>query len=436
MQNDTPNDETNPNPIDPIETPALQPIQSEVVQPVPPVTGATQFELNWTPSPAEYPIQDATPALTPFSPIPTSSGIPAEPIGSGPVYDTPLVAPASKKSKKKLIIFGSIIAGALVILGGGSALAYNVWYQNPEKVVTDSLVNALTARTAQLTGSLEVKNDEYKVKMTFDAKAATKNAELAVKVDYTADGQTVKLDGAGHFSADGDLYVKVNNVDSIISTLTGGEANASTAYDALSSKVEGKWIKITSDDIGKFSEDYKKTQGCLEDVTKQVADDKKLGSELVELYKKNNFIVIVESLGARTINDTGSLGYVVDLDTKKAKTFAAGLETTEVGKKLKACDSTIDFKDFADSLDAEDSDETKSEDVIQVWASRFGHELTEINANGQSDGTEIKAVFNPVFNKDVNIDTPTDAMTLESLQAEFEKATEAYYAEYYSELYT
>jgi hypothetical protein len=413
MQNDTPNDDTNPKPIDAVEPPTLQPTQFESVQPVAPVA-----------------------ETTPFSPSLASSEIPAGPIGSGPISDIPLVAPTPKKSKKKLIIVGSIIVGTLLLLGGGSALAYNVWYQNPEKVVTDSLVNALTARTAQSTGSLEIKNEEYQVKMTFDAKAATKNAELAVKLDYSAGGQTVKLDGAGHFSADGDLYVKVNNVGSIISALSGAEANTATAYDDLAARVEGKWIKITSKDIGEFSEAYKKTQVCLEDVSKQVADDKKLGNELVDLYKKNNFIVIVESLGARTINDTGSLGYVVDLDTEKAKTFAAGLETTEVGKKLKACDDTINFNDFADSLDTEEADATDDEGTIQVWASRFGHELTEINANGKSDGAEIKAVFNPVFNKDVNIQAPTDSMTLESLQAEFEKATEAYYAEYYSELYT
>lgn len=432
MQNDTNYDGINPKPIDPVDPLVaetnqygeIQPSQQLVVPAVPNQPAAYQPEFVPAPTPTTY-----------FS-APAMSEIPLGTIGSGPTIDAPGAMPPAKKSKKKLIIIGSIVAGALLILSGGSALAYSVWYQNPEKVVTDSLMNALTARTVQSTGSLEVKNSEYEIKVTFDGKTADKNAELAVKVDYTVGSKVFKLDGGGHFSADGDLYVKVNNVDTIISALTGEAAGGSTAFDDISSKVEGRWIKITSEDVGEFSEEYKKTQVCIEDVTKQVTSDKKLGREVVDLYKNNNFILIKESLGSRTINNTGSLGYVIDVDTKKIKTFATGLESTELGKKLKDCDDTIDFKGFADSFDADETGTKENEGVVELWVSRFGHELTEAKANGASDGTDIKVVFTPIFNKDLTIKTPSDAMTVESLQAELEKAAEAYYADYSAELYS
>jgi len=464
MQNNPTDDDINPNPVFPVEQPAVAPVQFDTVQSAPSVAENTQFqpqpalepqpvvEPQFQPQPQyqshpqvepqpqpqleTQPEQAQAPVTSQFFPAAASSEIPAGPIGSGPLVDASIAAQPAKKSKKKLIILGGIIAGALIVFGGGSALAYNLWYQNPEKIVIDSVLNAFTAKTVQSTGSFDVKNSEYEAKVTFDTKSADKKSELGVKVEYTAAGQTFKLDGAGQFSTDGDLYVKVNNVNSIISAITGGAVSDSAAFKDLATKIEGKWIKITSDDIGTFSEEYKKTQVCLEDVTKQVTNDKKLSNEIFDLYKKNKFIVIKESLGARTINGVGSLGNVVDVDTAKVKTFATGLESTEAGKKLKACDGTINFKDFADSFDTSNTDSTKGEGTIQLWASRFGHELTEINANGKSDGTELKAVFNPVFNKAVTIETPSDPMTVESLKAEFEKATQAYTDEYYSTLYS
>jgi len=382
MQNDTPDDETNVKPADVAETPVTETIQPE------PVTG----ELN----PVEQP---------------------------------------KKNVKKKRIIIGSIVVGALLLIGGGSALAYNLWYQNSEKVVTDALVSAFKADTLQLTGSFEAKNDEFNMKVEIDAKAATENGQIAAKIEFKSGEQTMKLDGAGYFGSNGDLYLKVNNAKDIINVVTGDMAGETTAFDALSEKVSGKWIKITNEDIGEVSEEYKKSQVCIEDVSKQFSEDKSLSSEVTKLYKSNRFIVINEKLGSKTINGVGSLGYVIDINDEKVKTFISGLEATEIGKKIKSCDETIDFKEIADSIGNTEDSTVTGEGKVQLWVSRFGHQLTEVNANGTSDGTNIKAVLNPVFNKPLDLKAPTDSITLESLKAEFEAALEAYSTEVYSEAY-
>ena len=382
MQNDTPDDETNVKPADVAETPVTETIQPE------PVTG----ELN----PVEQP---------------------------------------KKNVKKKRIIIGSIVVGALLLIGGGSALAYNLWYQNSEKVVTDALVSAFKADTLQLTGSFEAKNDEFNMKVEIDAQAAAENGQIAAKIEFKSGEQTMKLDGAGYFGSNGDLYLKVNNAKDIINVVTGDMAGETTAFDALSEKVSGKWIKITNEDIGEVSEEYKKSQVCIEDVSKQFSEDKSLSNEVTKLYKSNRFIVINEKLGSKTINGVGSLGYVIDINDEKVKTFITGLEATEIGKKIKSCDETIDFKEIADSIGNADDSTVTGEGKVQLWASRFGHQLTEVNANGTSDGTNIKAVLNPVFNKPLNLKAPTDSITLESLKAEFQAALEAYSTEVYSEAY-
>ena len=126
---------------------------------------------------------------------------------------------------------------------------------------------------------------------------------------------------------------------------------------------------------------------------------------------------------------------MIDIDDEKVKTFAVGIDTTELGKKLKACDETIDFKEIANSIDTAEDDSKAGEGTVQLWASRFGHQITEINVNGTSEGTQVKAVVNPVFNKTLDIKAPTESMSLESLKAEFQTALEAYYTELYSEEY-
>jgi hypothetical protein len=369
---------------------------------------------NVTSEPDLAPVSDQNPM-----PVPTSAPIevPTQPV---------------KNVKKKRIIIGSIIVGALLLIGGGTALAYNLWYQNPEKVVTDALINAFKADTLKLTGSFEAKNNEFSMNVMIDAKAATKNGEVAAKIEFTSGEQSMKLDGAGYYGVDGDLYIKVNNAKDIISAVTGDMTGEATPFDALADKVSGKWIKITDGDIGELSEEYKKSQVCIEDVMKQVGENKALTNEVAKLYKNNRFITIKEKLGSSVVNKVDSLGYVIDVDGNKVKSFAAGLETTEVGKKLKACDDTYDFKAFADSVKTEEKN-IAGDGKVQLWASRFGHEITEVNANGTSDDTQIKAVVNPVFNKSLDLKAPADSLSLESLKAEFQAALEAYYTQIYAE---
>lgn len=411
--------------------------QDENIQPVTPVqpVGDTPptpiVEPSIEPQVPSEPISEPEPVSPLFAAQSAVSETPAPTaFGSGSSESTSTLQPVPTKKSKKGLVVAAVITGVLVLLGGGSAFAYNGWYQNPEKVVTDALINTIGAKTATMTGVVDVKNDDYTMKVSIDSKASDSAAELAVDVEYAAGGETFKLKGAGHFSAEGDLYVKVENVRELVDSY-GSQIGINTGhFDTLITKIDGNWIKISNDDLGTVSEEFKESQLCFEKVADDIKADKSLSGEVSDLYKKNSFIVIKESLGSRTINGVGSLGYVVDLDQAKTKSFVSGLASTKVGEKLKECDDQIDFTKFAEDMDTESTAE--GEGKVEIWASRFGHELTEVNAKGTSDGTDLSIVINPVFNKEVTLETPTNALTINELKAEIEKA----YMDYYTELYS
>lgn len=390
------------------------------------------------PTPTEDLVASNTqPPAVDTTPLYEPSALDAKSDEAQPVIVSAL-APPPKKNKKGLVI-GLIVAGALALILGGGALAYNVWYQNPQKVVTDAIVNAITAKTVQATGSLKLENDEY----TLSIEASTKttmdaDGQAAIKLTYKADDFAVSVDGEGIYSADGDMYIRVNDLKALVASIeeqSDGQIDF-TMFGGVISKVDSKWVKIGKDDLGEFSEEYEKSQKCVAGISKQLDEDasfrRSVEAEIKDLYQEHQFILVGDKLGSRTINGQGSLGYVLDADAELADAFFTGLADTELGSRLEECNEEIAFDEIvSDDAKKDDGTETKAE----IWVSRFGHSITELKLTADEDGTKGEIIVNPVFNKEESIEIPTDVITLTELKADIEKALEEYYAEYYSALY-
>lgn len=351
-----------------------------------------------------------------------------------PVEPAAVAPPAGSPKKKRFALIAAIVAaGALVLLGGGSALAYNVWYQNPDKVVTDALVKAVTAKTLAGTGSIKVEQTNgYSMDLTFDGELNSTDTEINATLKYEADEMTLDVKGAGYFSTDGNLYLKFENVRELVETyLTQFGVADTSAFDALITKVDGKWVQISSDDLSEFGDEYEKTQQCFNDAAKLVTENQAATKEITDLYLENKFIVIKESLGSKDIKGVGSLGYSLDGDAAKADAFGNGLKDTQLGKKLVECDDSISFDGLGEEIE---KIENEGNNTIELWVSRFGHEVTEINIHGEDPDQEAKGsiVLNPIFNKEVSLSAPTDTITVEELQTEIENAFMEYYTSVYS----
>lgn len=397
------------------------------------------------------------PATTTVTPAITQTST-AEPISSV-LNPLPLTATSLRsqpdsvvpsKSKKSLII-GLIIGGALALLTGGSALAYNLWYQNTDKVVIDGLLSVFTAKSGVVTGTVTSGSKDYGLTIKIDSKGSTAGGNLVtvVTIDFKTGiltGKKISVSAEGLAVKEGDIYFKLSQLqeavdaalDAYMSTITEtyasygmvmtaqqiteAKAEAKKAYDPLVKKLDGQWVKISTDDIKKVDEEAGELQKCITDTYNKLQQNPALKQELRTAYLDNKFIKIKESLGNQ--DGDGSLGYLLDFDSDAAKKFSDAAKKTEFGKLLAKCGD--DDSDIFSSLPG--SDGTKVTDGrFAIWVDRFSHHLTRVKAEGKL-GTVDEAMSSKLdlkfdLNAPVTFNIPKDVITLDELQQEIEQIT-------------
>ena len=366
---------------------------------------------------------DAQPVVVPV-PSPQSPS-PAE----GTIWQQP------PKKKRKGLIVGIIIAAALVVVGAGSVLGYNLWYQNPDKVVYDALMNAFKAKSITGDGELVVKTGDVSIKVTFDTKGEGSNGQLTAKavIDGDIDGQEISVDVTGSvITKDDTVYFKLDNVRETVDDIAkASDVTVPEYFDVIIKKIDGQWVSVKASDYEDISKEVAAQQECVTKTFDSLSTDDKMKREVIDLYRENKIIVIGDTLAAKDINGVASLGYTISSDNDAAKAFVKGLEDTAFGKALKECDDSVDFSDAAKDIDINIDGNSR----IELWVSRFGHEITQVNVTGKEDDASGSLVFNPVFNKEVTIEAPEKAITFKQLQNDIQKAVEEFYADTYGDDY-
>ena len=369
--------------------------------------------------------------------LPTEPQQPATPAPVGTQTEAPAVSPRSKKKPKKGIIIGSIVAGALIVLGGGGALAYNLWYQNPEKVLFDALTHAFKAESTTGTGQITLKTDDVNMKITFDAagKGSDGRVDTKVKIDGKSADETITIDITASLLVKGDtFYFKLDNLQKTVDALAESNGGVPEYFDPIIKKVDGQWVSVKASDYEDVSKEVSKQQQCVTDLFEGLSKNDDMKKELVSLYKENRILVIDEQLPAKKVDGVGSLGYKISADTEATKGFIKGLTDTEFGKELKKCDDSVDFAEAADAIEEADKENDADVDTkFELWVSRFGHQITEVNMTVKDDEASGSFVFNPKFNEEVNIEAPSDTITIKQLQEDIEKAMEEYYADLFDD---
>lgn len=353
-----------------------------------------------------------------------------------------------KKSRKKWFVIGGI-AVLVLLLGVGGAGAY-AWYQSPDKVVTDSILSVAQAESGTTSGTFTVKNDDMNlnVKLAGAKNGGTASANVTLtllpksstlgmsSISLTADVVTVDKSA---------IYFKLTNVKKLVEDYVGaivesqaagyGESGqkltsaqiakmkqqALASFTPIVTKIDGQWIKVSYDELDQTTGSAKNTQTCVSDVEAKAMKSGKMQSELVDLYQKNRFIVVQDSLGVKN----GSVGYVISFDSTKAKSFVNAAKNTEFAKELKKCDSSLeDSTSVSDIIPTNSALDTTR---FEIWADRWSHDLTAVKVASNLG----KDASNAVLNLDMKVDTtakpaiavPKNAMSFKEIQNELNVLT-------------
>ena len=388
---------------------------------------------SYQPQPVvQYPVEtEQLAAVEQEAPTQSQQFFASPAVGEQPATETPAPMMASQTqpkapNKKKKFIIGGIIAGAVLLLGGGTYAAYALWYQNPEKVLTDAVSNLIRAKTATYSGTLAMDTKDVKVRVVFDGKQASElNGEGNAKITLTSQGKDFVVNGSALVDKDGNLFFKVGNLKTILDDVLKQSGMTSSPFDELVAKIDNKWIRVSADDLAEYDKDAGKAQACLTDTMKKIQNDKTVHDSLVKAYENNKFVVIDSSLPGRTINGVDSMGYKLSLNNEAAKKFAEAVNEMQFMKDLQKCDSS--FESFKlDASDMKSTTGTTSTETVEVSVSRWSHEFTQLKVTGKDDDASGEFILEPIFGKDVTVAAPSDFMTLKELQAEIEKVTQSF----------
>ena len=368
------------------------------------------------------------------SPQPTPQPVPQPPmqppVPPQPVAQ-PVFTPPPKPGKKKKII-GIIlgVVGLLIIVS--AVLLYFVWWQSPNKMVTDALLSVVTAEKMNNTGTLVIEAPSSDVKMTITTKGTTNNGALSgdatVKLEVEALDEDVVFDVHGVASDDGVLYVKIDKlretvdtvIDAIIKRQTQQyrdqgmtesdiaqvedvakqQVSSMFSLDTLIPKVDGQWIRIASDDL----EDNEEAQ-CIADVMKDIQKDKEVTREVMAIYDANRFIQVKDKVDAKD----GAPGFRLTGDRDKAQAFMSEFKKTETAGRLLKCDSTI-FDSVDDALKETDSSSNADIDFV-IWVDRFSHKLKslQLDVTSKEDETKVSATYDFEIGQANEVVVPSDA---------------------------
>lgn len=357
----------------------------------------------------------------------------------------------SKKVKKNPPKKGAIaatLAVALALLAGSGYAVYALWYQNPEKVVIDSMVSAVLARTAKTSGDVTIEYNDFVFAVQFDGEGGRDEGSsgsglLTIKNKKLA--TDIKIKGSVVMAKNGDVYFKVNDLQKVYSdaltvivgsqvemikkqgqTITNDQvANVRQAYDSLLgsaiTKVGDKWIKLSAEDTRRVYPKTSREYICLRDTAARVAEDKKLLDEVAAVYEKNRFLVIKENLGIRD----GNVGYLVDVDNKIGKTFNDTFKKTVLYKKLSECSSNLIayMESELGNLGSKDNSDTASRKVrkIEVWANQWSHQLMRLKAvsplssSERNDKFAVTVDIRPQINVPVTVTIPKDTISFKEI---------------------
>jgi hypothetical protein len=431
---------------------SIEPINDEDTvrgEQAPADSDATEPEEPQMAEPEPIPIVEAEhePATlatdTPASSESPSADVPAE---KPEPSEQPLVAPVSpaeppvRKRNKRLIV-GGVLALALVLLGSSAALAYTLWYQNPQKVLGDAIAHSITAKSISIDSTLKNESKLYMPTVNDSttegvsapetgpvisefAVKATANYEIAqLDIDYSSKdaADTTNIGGSAVLDyKNSSYYVKVKALSELLELVVGPADQAPPEVTSLLEKLDANWIKITDESINEFSQDVSSSNisSCVQSAVEKINKDESYKNELVDLYRNNQILIVSKKLGSQD----GLLGYEIEPSHENTNGFIAGFNTSQFYTEVKKCDDSI--KDI-ETIEETDSSDDSDGPVVSVWIDRWSHELKKLTVDNNGEYTKSNFVAQINLNQPVEATAPANTIDIKTLKKDIEAAQAA-----------
>ena len=323
--------------------------------------------------------------------------------------------PMQPKKKKTGLIIGIVLGVVALIAIISAVLVYFLWWQNPEKMVTDAVSNAIMAKKMTADGKVVIDmRDQGKIEL--NVKTATDSgkskANIDAKLDVKGVEKNIPLKGDVVLDSDGTIYVKINNFKDLYGTLleivmessSGGNLSRSQietyrdqTLEKMGSEIDkmsDTWMKISPDEIGS---EYK----CGINALKKIQSDESARKEVAQPYRKNSFFTIKDS---KISDRNGGRGFELQGDNSKLSKFNDEFKKSSAGKALSKCGKYNSYKS------SESSSIDKSS--LKVWVDRSSHELKALELKGDGKKASVEISFDINMNKSEEIKAPSDAESL------------------------
>jgi hypothetical protein len=334
--------------------------------------------------------------------------------------DSNMPVPNAITKAPKKIFSGMMIVFIVVVFLCSSLVGANYFYQQPQKVLADSIVNLVTTRAGVYEAVMDINVPDSKVsgKITITAKQSQTSASgsFSATLALTLDGKAYNVNGSAMMVSNGDLYVKFGGLADVISQAETSlgvalSTNLKTAIDNLIANIDNVWIRLSSDDLKGYSDTLATSKDCLNETLTKYKNDSSAINEIASQYNKHQFVILDNNLGF----EGGSFGYDVRVDNSKLKDFMVGFKTTKYYASLHECDSsfTIDTNNMSTKNDTSKVD---ADNYFHLWVDFLSHRVTKVETSSKNGTSTLKATITPKYDEKVEVTAPKSSISLTQLQ--------------------
>jgi len=329
--------------------------------------------------------------------------------------DTPPAKKRRRLGRKGLIAIG---VAALLLVGSG-AWGYSV-YQSPTTVIGMAIGSLADQKSVEvdLSGSgasLGGVNGEIKFNFSKFDLGADVNAQL--NLNLAGQPATANLEAIS--SKTGDIYLQLSKFESLASLLaTTGMPQSSIS--ALSSTLDGKWVKISKAEIDQLAGPSGSAATCIQAKFNDKAHAAEVSSEIMDLVKAHPFMAVSKELGTKD----GNVGYQLGLDVPELKAMFKGVLDTKAFADVTDCGvygtasgfSKQDAIKAIDSIKQSDVDSAMKNLTIEIWADQWSHKLANLSITSQDSNLNFEFSVKPASAPTDSLKIPTETISVAELQ--------------------